>query len=229
MCASVMTAAVLFFASDVALAVNDDSLVTYLRENGLTATECLERSPRELMGWIAQRQKLGYTGTTGHEQAAISQFYEKYRATLQPAVDARFSNAKTLRAPLHKLHCLIHDFMTQVNGSRTYVTHERIAAYTEHILAKLYSAPGVLTFGAADVQPSETDVVTFARLKAALSYDTQGERPDYNSYSKDVLNLLKTAEKADPAVPALNIRFYIIDFIDRYASLLNPNSVDSRN
>jgi hypothetical protein len=166
-----------------ALAANDESLATYLRERGLTPAECLERAPRELMGWVAEREKLGYTGTTGHEQTVISSYYASYRAALRPEIDARYPNARKLRDPLQKLHCFIYDSMAEINGARAYITHDRIAAYTEHILAQLYSSPGKHPI-AASSHLTGADVVTFARLKAALSDDLQKERrPDFDRYS----------------------------------------------
>ena len=225
--ALISAAIVLCHLAAAAVAANDNSFASYLRDKGLTAGECLERPPRELMGWIVEREKLGYIGTPSHEQAVIDLFYDRYRATLRPAVDSRYPNAKTLREPLQKLHCLIFDFMSSINGSRTYVTHDRIAAYTEHVLAQLYSTGGTRT-AAVDSHPSDADVATFARLKAALWYDNGRERPNYDRFSEDVLAGLKAVETADPKVPSLNIRFYLVDFIDRYASLLNPNVADFR-
>ncbi len=220
--------AFLWFLSSQAPAANDDSLAAYLREKGLTSSECLERPPRELMGWIAEREKLGYTGTPGHEQAVIDLFYASYRAALQPAIDSRFPNAKKSRKPLQKLLCFTYDFMASINGSRTYVTHDRISAYTEHILGQLCSSPSATLSIAADSRPTDLDVATFARLKAALWTNSARGRPDYNRYSADLLTYLKAAETADPSITALNLRFYVIDFIDRNIPLLNPNSFDFR-
>ncbi|HEY5893021.1 MAG TPA: hypothetical protein VIT91_07295 [Chthoniobacterales bacterium] len=225
---AIIAVAFLWFLGSQAPAADDASFAAYLRETGLTPAECLERPPRELMAWIAERQKLGYTGTPGDEQTVIDLFYASYRATLRPTIDTRYPNAKTLREPLQKLHCFIYDFMASINGSRTYVTHERIAAYTEHILAELYSSRGATLSIAADSHPTDSDVVTFARLKAALWADSGRERPNYNRYTADLLSHLKAAEAADPSITALNLRFYIVAFIDQYVPLLNPNSFDFR-
>jgi hypothetical protein len=43
-----------------------------------------------------------------------------------------------------------------------------------------------------------------------------------------LLDHLKAAEAADPSIEALNIRYYVVDFVDRYIRLLNPNAVDFR-
>jgi len=202
-------------------------MTRYLRETGLTATECLERSPKDLMGWIGEREKLHVYGTTGGIQDVIELFYEKYRAVLRPAVDERYPKAKAMREPLQKIYCLIFDFMSVNDGYRTYVTHARIAAYTEHILSDLYFDSSATRANAFDSHPIDADVATFARLKGAISLD-YGRKPlphsDLEQYSTELLHLLKAAEAADPGVSALNLRIFVVHFIDKYSELLNPRS-----
>jgi len=198
----------------------------YVRKKGLSAAECLERSPRDLMGWIAERERLGYSGTTDHSEAAVEHFYAHYLSTLRPVIDARYPKAKALREPLQKLHCLIFDFMQKsVTHNRTYITHDRIAAYTEHVLDQLYSGGGSLT-SANDSHPTSEEVAAFARLKAAVCFNNQiAEHPNYDEYSTALLSQLRAVEAVDAKIPRTNIRLYVVDFVYRYVPLLDPQAL----
>jgi hypothetical protein len=218
---STVVLVLLCFAISRARAGNDDSLDNYLREKGITAAECHDRSPSELMGLIEEREKLGHGGTTGHMEDAATHFYQTYLAALQPAVDARFPKAKALRRPLQKLHCFIFDSMQSMTHDRTYITHERIAAYTEHVLESLYESGETLDF-AAESKPTAREVAAFARLKAAISFNTQIVlRPNYVQYSTRFLRHLKSAEGADPKISAYNLRIHVVDFVNKYVPLLD--------
>jgi hypothetical protein len=204
------------------MALDDESFNTYLTEKGLTAAECIERSPSDLMGWIAQREKIGYDGPTNFREDAVERFFRSYEATLRPSVDAHYPKAKALREPLRELHRFIFDFMQSVTHDRTYVTPDRIAAYTEHVLQELYSDGGELSFAAMS-HPTIEEVAAYARIEAALRFNSQiVMRPNYARYSTGVLRRLKEVEAIDPAIPVFVLQIFVVHFIDGYKTLLEP-------
>jgi hypothetical protein len=201
---------------------NDESFVNYLRDNRPIAADCFQYSPGDLMIRIAEKYKLGNGGTPGHEQDVVELFFTSYKVTLQREVDGRYPKAQQIRRPLQKLHCLIFDFMSEAEGTRTYVTQDRIAAQTEYVIAQLYSSLNTPPLMATKSHPSDNDVATFARIKASLKADGSNLQLDFDRFATNVLSQLKQVEESSPEIEASALRLYVIEFIDHFSTLLNP-------
>ena len=200
----------------------DSSYENYLRQTGLTPNECMERSPYDLVGWVAEEHHLGFGGTPGYEQDVIELFYRQYASALRSLVDARYPLAKRVRVPLQELYCEIYDYLGTINHGRSYVTHERIAAWTEHTLSDVNRYAGgsmVLSQRIA----TRRDVATFARLKAVLWVDPSLQQgKSHDRYATRVGELLAEVERADPSLDPSSLRYAVAEFIDEYRELLNP-------
>jgi hypothetical protein len=204
---------------------NGESVDEYLRRKGLTGTECLARSPHDLVGWITQREHLrGEQLTTGGEQEVIDHFYAHYRAALRPMNDKHYPKAaRALRGPLLDLHWYIYDFMIRNEGYRSYVTRRRVAAFTEHELAEIVRSKRAADAPPEAGHPAREDVMEHARLTAKTNMAYPWPTPAPDQFAAMVRTKLKAVEAAIPKRKVWDVRTRIIDFLDHHLEELNPD------
>ncbi|MCE9518553.1 MAG: hypothetical protein K8R87_03150 [Verrucomicrobia bacterium] len=80
-------------------AVNDSTFLDYLGRTSLKVEDCVSRDPSELFLVVAEREKLGYSGTPSHEETVIEAFYQNYTKVLKAHNDSKHVEVAKARSP----------------------------------------------------------------------------------------------------------------------------------
>jgi hypothetical protein len=204
-------------------AANDSTFLDYLGRTSLKVEDCVSRDPSELFLVIAEREKLGYSGTPSHEESVVEAFYQNYTKVLRAHNDFKHVEVAKARAGLQELFYSVTDRFEDLLRWRSYITHARVDAYVEHIISMLADGgfPGESL--AADL--SVTDVAGYVRTSCVLRFARDGAAiltPDWDGISADVTRHLRTIARSPSPHESRALHYLLAQFADTYPNALHP-------
>jgi hypothetical protein len=113
--------------------------------------------------------------------------------------------------------------MIENEGYRSYVTRQRVAAFTEHEVADFVRARRPQDTPPQAAPPTREEVAAYARLTAKkMTVDRPWAKPDPDQFAATLQRKLKTVEAAVPKRAVGEVRRHIMEFLERHLEELNP-------
>ena len=174
---------------------------------------------------IAEREKLGYSGTPGHEESVVDAFYANYTKVLQAHNDSHHSEFAKGRGELRELFYAVADQFKALLKQRNYITHARVDAYVEYVISSMAVDGYPFESFAADL--SVGDIAAYLRLTFVLRLGREAgaalPEPDWDELPAKITKQLRSIEKSSLPFKPRVLHYFLAEFAGAYPDALEPS------